>query len=366
MRKLAEFLRTHREPILREWDRRAQQQLPSTQGLSARARRDHFPQLLDAMAAALDREDSTQVALAELPISHALERWGQDFDLHEIVAEYRCLRRVVLETYLQHAELSGDRLADRLPPLITFDENVDRAIAAAVDHYALQRDQVRARFVAMISHDLRNPLGTISLNAGLLEHHDTHSAAGRKSLARLKVAAARMEEMIADMLALAQGHLGHGLPVTRVPMELWPLLRDAVDELAHTHPDRRIDLTDAADGDALSGCWDPLRLMQAVSNLVGNAIKHGRDPITISARAEGDGCVAIEVSSLGEVPAPLRDHLFRPFETRDPLHGTGLGLHIVAEVARAHGGSVELVADTPDESRFRMLLPRRPAPTPTA
>lgn len=356
MRTLAQFLRSHRERIMREWERRAGD-LPSARGLSREGQRDHIPQLLDAMADAIERGDASTVALEQLPLVHADHRLAQEYGLREVVAEYRLLRRVVLDVYAAEA---GDMSAEsrtRLPPLITFNENIDHAITDALDHYTMQRDRTREYFVGMLSHDLRDPLNAISIGAEVLARRDNLADADRQMIDRLLASARRMNRLIADMLDVTRSRLGGGLPVCPTRTDLGAVARDTVDELAGAQADRDIRCV-MPDADAdLVGHWDPMRLAQAVSNLVANALRHGTDPIRVTPVDEG-ACVALEVVNRGEIPAELRPHVFEPFQTRDASAGTGLGLYIVSEIARGHGGELELVADTPGETRFRLRLPR--------
>lgn len=356
MRTLAQFLRSHRETIMREWLARSAQ-LPSARGLSTESQRDHVPHLLDAMAEAIERGDTTSVSLEQLPLLHADHRLSQEYGLREVVAEYRLLRRVVFDVYAEHATDMSPESRARLPPLVMFNENIDHAITDAVDHYTLQRERMREYFVGMLSHDLRDPLNALSLSTELLLRRDGHDPAEQQLLERMRGSAQRMSRLIADMLDVTRSRLGGGLPITPAPANLADIARETVAELAGGQPDRDIVCVPPPAGADLSGQWDAMRLGQAVSNLVANAIKHGADPIRVAAVDTGDR-VALEVSNLGEIPVEMRAHVFEPFSTRDASAGTGLGLFIASEIARVHGGSLQLVPDTPGQTRFRLELPR--------
>lgn len=361
MRTLAQFLRSHRDTILREWLARAGR-LPSARGLSVEGRRDHIPHLLDAMADAIERGDTSSVSLEQLPLLHADHRLSQEFGLREVVAEYRLLRRIVLDVYVAHVDGMSDESRTRLPPLVTFNENIDHAITDAVDHYTLQRERMREYFVGMLSHDLRDPLNAISLGTEMLLRLDGRDANERRLLERMRANSQRMSRLIADMLDVTRSRLGGGLPITPGPADFGAIVRDTVAELASGQPDRDIECSPPAPDADLTGQWDAMRLGQAVSNLVANALKHGRDPIRVALADEGER-VCLEVANIGEIPAELREHVFEPFSTRDASAGTGLGLFIASEIARVHGGALRLVPDTPGETRFRLELPRA-APVP--
>lgn len=356
MRTLAQFLRSHREQIMREWEQRTFQ-LPSSRGLSREGRRDHVPHLLDAMADAIERGDTSTVSLEQLPLLHADHRLAQDYGLREVVAEYRLLRRVVLDVYAaQSKDMSEEALA-RLPPLIMFNENIDHAVTDAVDHYMLQRERTREYFVGMLSHDLRDPLNAIVVGAEMLLLRDGCDDTGRQTLERMRANAARMARLIADMLDVTRSRLGGGLPITPAPADLGRIVCDTVDELSGGQPGRRLECHLPPDGADLSGQWDAMRIGQAVSNLVANALKHGEDPIRVTAAGHGEN-VVLEVASRGEIPVEMQARVFEPFQTRDASAGSGLGLYIVSEIARVHGGDLRLVPDTPGETRFRLELPR--------
>lgn len=365
MHAFAEFLRSNHELILREWDRQTAQ-LPSTEGLSPQGRRDHIPEMLEAMASAVERSDTTSVSLQQLPLTHADERWLQDFDLREIVDEYRLLRRVILGLYATSEDPRYASAADRLPAILAFSENIDHAIANAVDHCTLKRDRVREYFIGMLSHDLRDPLSAIVMNAQIQTLTPGMPPAEVERSNRIRASASKMQRLIDDMLDVTRARLGRGLPITPVEVDLRRVLPETVDELAQANPGRTIECHAVQVPGDLIGQWDPLRISQAVSNLVANAIKHGADPIQVIPHDEGDR-VTLEVRSGGEIPLELRPHIFTPFETRDPQAGIGLGLHIVAEIAKAHRGQVALMPDTPGETRFMLTLPRyTPGSSPAA
>lgn len=357
MRAMAAFLRAHRDRIVTAWLARSAS-LPSASDLPAAALRDHVPQIVDAMADAIDRDDATSVSLDQLPLIHANERLAEGYDLRQVVAEYRNLRRAIFDEFAANPGGMSPESLTRLPPLAVLNENIDHAIADAVDHYSLQRNRTRDYFAGILGHDLRSPLHVISMNAQLLlRREETLPAAELKMVARIAANAVHMERLIADLLDFARTRLGGGLPVTRIECDLHAIVAESVDGLASAHPDRTIALRKVPPHSNLVGEWDGARLAQAVANLVSNALKHGTDPIDIELRDEGSH-VTLAVGNGGEIEAESRVRLFEPFHTGDTERGTGLGLYIVREIARAHSGSVELATDTPGHTVFRLRLPR--------
>jgi signal transduction histidine kinase len=356
VRTLAQFLCPHRETIMGEWLTRSGQ-LPSARGLSIEGPRDHNPHLLDAMAEAIERGDTFSVSLEQLPLLHADHRLAQEYGLRELVAEYRLLRRVVINVYTQHVTDMSLESRSRLPPLVTFNENIDHAITDAVDHYMLQRERMREYSVGMLSHDLRDPLNAITLCDEMLLRREGLDDADRQLLSRMRSNAQRMSRLIVDMLDVTRSRLGGGLPITPGPADLGEIVCATVDELASGQPERRIECPAPREDVDLTGRWDAMRIGQAVSNLVANALKHGGDPIRVTTWDEGERGL-LEVASCGEIPVEMRKRDFEPFSTQDARAGTGLGLFIVSEIARVHGGELRLEPDMPGETHFRLELPR--------
>ena len=219
-------------------------------------------------------------------------------------------------------------------------------------------DEARERFVSILGHDLRSPLGVIHIAGKLLGRPDGLSPEDQAHLSgRIARAGRRMERLIGDVLDFARGRFGGGVPIRRARLDVTDLCREAIDEMAAVHPERRVQLDTR--GNTI-GEWDRDRVMQAMSNLLGNAIEHGRDPVTMSVDGAGDR-VQIEVSNRGRIPGDTLAHLFEPFrQVREASDGLGLGLYIVSEIVKAHGGTVE--ARSPaggDHTTFRVTLPRR-------
>lgn len=355
MNTLTAFIREHREAIVDEWTSRAQE-LPSARTLTRPALHDHLPRILDKLASAIDRRDETPAALENLPEQHASARFREGYDLRQVVAEYRLLREVVMHMYRERGDLS-DESRPKLIPLTVMHEAVDRAIADAVDQYAIDRDRVRDTFVAMLGHDLRDPLNTIvfSANTGRKACGELEARAAD----RIASSAARMERMIADLLDFARGRLGGGFIIVPTTFDVRALVERTVRDMADAHPDRAIHVADAVNGD-FQVEWDSDRITQVISNLVSNAILHGRDPVIVEPRDEGE-YVSLHVCNSGDIPPDVLPRLFDAFsaETADrPRKGLGLGLYIVQQIAYAHGGDVS--AQSADgTTTIRVRLPRR-------
>ena len=163
-----------------------------------------------------------------------------------------------------------------------------------------------------------------------------------------------MTRLIEQLLDFATARLGR-LPIRPQPSSLRELCEAAVAEFHH----ERAQLYWEVHGDP-SGTWDPDRLLQVLANLIGNAVQHGHPEHPVKVRIEGqlDATVRIEVENTGTIPPEIRDTIFSPFvRSTDSSRGTGLGLYIVEQIAKAHGGSVR-VRTSEGTTVFEVLLPR--------
>ncbi len=257
-----------------------------------------------------------------------------------------------LKTFELFAELIGAHLAARL--------RLEQSNMALLT--ARETEELREQFLAVLGHDLRNPLASIDAGVRLLAKRPAEARA-EVVLARMGDSVQRMAGLIDNLLDLARGRLGGGFPVVlkREP-ELGSVLTQVVDELQLAYPESTIE-ADIAVPCAVNA--DRRRLAQLLSNLIGNALHHGAPGTAVRVRAGVDGeTLEISVANTGDpIPAATRARLFQPFARAgvQPRHGgLGLGLWICAEVARAHHGRLSVVSDAA-ETRFILRMPLRVA-----
>ncbi|MDB5703532.1 MAG: histidine kinase [Sphingomonas bacterium] len=217
--------------------------------------------------------------------------------------------------------------------------------------------ELREQFIAVLGHDLRNPLASIDAGTHLLLR-DPPPEKAVAVIGMMRSSVARMAALIDDVLDLARGRLGGGLALHRAPVALAPVLIQVIDELRASHPGQQVEAVIRLDTDV--DC-DGQRIAQLLSNLLGNAMTHGAadQPVVVHAATRGD-VFELSVSNAGEEIAPAAiERLFQPFARgaiRPDQAGLGLGLYIASEIARAHGGSLS-VASSPMQTRFTFLMP---------
>ena len=216
-------------------------------------------------------------------------------------------------------------------------------------------------FSGVLAHDLRNPLSTLVMGTELLLG-DATDPRGRITLTRMQNSGRRMTRMIEQLLDLTRSRSAGGLAVTRTSMDLGELAESVVNELSLAFPERRIEVERRGD---TRGAWDPDRLAQVISNLVGNAVQHGAAEGVVTVMVDGSNPARIELRThnFGAIPAAYLPSLFDPFRragaatTRQQSQGLGLGLYITKLIADAHDGSVTVDSGA-GGTTFQVVLPR--------
>lgn len=274
-------------------------------------------------------------------------------------------RLAVIANALERRDDSGDLLFTRVTIFqATERRRYERELvdtrATAKRGLELERaaSDLREQFIAVLGHDLRNPLAGIDAGLRIIQRKGV-AAATPAMIALMLKSVGRMKDLISDVLDLTRGRLGGGLQLQIErgrPME--STLRHVIEELQVAFPERvieaRFDLAEPVD-------CDHGRIGQLLSNLVGNALTHGdaAQPILVDAKAAG-GTFAISVANAGEaIPPATMERLFQPFyrgEGRSSLQGLGLGLYIASQIARAHAGALSVVSDA-DRTVFTFTMP---------
>jgi signal transduction histidine kinase len=213
--------------------------------------------------------------------------------------------------------------------------------------------ELREQFIAVLGHDLRNPLAAIDAGAQILQRTSLDEKATRM-VRLMRNSVGRMSELIDNVLDFARGRLGGGLTLNRrADDKLEAALKQVIAELRAAWPDRAIDAEFAL---AEPVDCDRSRIAQLFSNLLANALTYGAPDVPVRVRATaGGGVFELSVANGGAaIPPAALERLFQPFArgaVQPSQQGLGLGLYIASEIARAHGGTLDVVSSA-EETRF--------------
>jgi signal transduction histidine kinase len=371
--RLAPFILAHVQPILEEWDVFARS-LDAGQSMSKLALRDHAEGILRAIArdmqAAQSPEEQADKSKGEggadgaasdeldrASASHGVGRVGSGFDIVEVVSEYRALRATVLRLWRQ----SGPKLdLEDIDDVTRFNEAMDQSLATAVDSYSRRVDEARRMFLAILGHDLQ----CIRMAAFVVSRkaQDPDCA---EAVSIIEANTDAMARLIRDLMDFASTGLGDAMPISRERIDLQRLCLDVVESCRSMQPGRTLNYRPSGD---LVGLWDPGRLRQVLTNLLGNAFEHGAAdaPVELAVAAAGGNAI-LRVHNQGPpIPPDLLPSIFEPLVRSSTLElaegsvsdSVGLGLYIVRQIVVAHDGSIE-VASGEQGTTFTIRLPIR-------
>lgn len=378
--RLTRFIRDHVEEILADWETFAHT-MPVTDSMDRVGVRDHAREMLAVIVRDLDTPQSSgeqsdkahgkSDAIEEGPPSTAAQEHGaaratSGFTMGQMLSELRALRASVIRLWMKdQPQLEATDLTD----MIRFNEAIDQVIAESVAQFTDDVSETKDRFLAILGHDLRNPLGAILMSASYMLDIGDMDEANSNMLTQIVRSTRRMNAMVGDLLDFTRTRLGgDGIPITRAETDATRVLRDIVTEVCTRYPHATLSLD--AEG-MLLGMWDSARLTQALTNLVSNAVQHGARDTTITVRARGSrDAITIDVHNTGDaIPEANLKEMFKvasrlaPNQDRSDGH-LGLGLFIVERIVAAHGGAIEVKSTDTGGTTFTVTLPRLAQPLP--
>lgn len=372
---LSTFITTRIEQIIDEWELFARTLGPAADVMTTLALQDHARGILHAIAvdiatsqdsaAQLEKsQDLTPGADSESSAAsiHGSLRQASDFSLLQLSAEYRALRATVLRLWLPEV---GTMSETTVYEMVRFNEAIDQALAESVVTYSAKSDQTRELFLAILGHDLRAPLATLTLAGEMLGME----SAGREKLGRIGERVRRSSRMMAimvdDLIGYTRTHLGSSMPVAPKMVDVNQVCQAALEDANATHPNTNFSFTSSGN---MVGYFDDVRLHQLFTNLLVNAAQYGEKhrPVTMRT-ASSDAYVMVQVQNFG---SPIAESdlasVFRPLvqlsaenelDSR-PKTSLGLGLFVAREIAAAHGGTITVASDRENGTIFSVSLPR--------
>ena len=219
-------------------------------------------------------------------------------------------------------------------------------------------------FSALLAHDLRNPLERHSGFGAAPQAAQHRGPRAQEAAARILSSGKHMGRLIEDMLDLARARLAGGIVIKREPARYQGAGRAG--GARASGGSRRGDVIETGYAGDFAGQWDAERIAQVASNLIGNALKHGdaTGPVTVHLDGTNAREVILTVANSGTIPPEIVNHLFDPFRggqrPAGRSEGLGLGLYIVYQIVKAHGGSVEVDTGRDDRTILRVSIPRGP------
>jgi len=367
--RLADYIMRDMELILQRWVA-SSSRVPAAEHMSSRSLRDHGPDILKAIVAELRASQTPGVQDAEsmgvatvaadaIPTAaqiHAVLRAESGFDIADLASEYHAMRAIVLSGWLEACGPGYPYVRD----MLRFNEAIDHALAESIDSFSTHVTRSRNLLLGMLSHDLRSPLHTIQMTANLLRALSSDGEVGF-AVERLVRSGARMQKLLDDLIDFNRTELGLHIPVTPLEVDLGQVCAEELQQIRAAYPERAVELDVVGD---CHGWWDPHRMHQLLNNLVVNALHYGEPnaPIRVALRAS-ETDLRLSVANAGKpIDGDTLAHMFAPLRrgkagTAENNSGLGLGLYIVSEIAKAHGG--EVAVDAADNGTvFTVTLPK--------
>ncbi|MGM1056560.1 MAG: ATP-binding protein [Bacteroidota bacterium] len=372
--KFASFIKKHKEDITQEWVKNAQDNIDSANKMDLDEVRDHIKNMLDRIAINMEKKQTDdeqekkskgnktmEPGESKAAKEHGEQRANIGFDIVELSSEFRALRASVLRLWDKNSKENSWE-AD-FYDMIRFNEAIDQEWMISVQRFHHTVDESKNWFLGILGHDLRNPLAAMSGVQSILQLSNNLSEKEQSLVGRSVSSVKRMKELIDNLLELTNLRLGSGMTINKSPVDLSKQSEKIVQELQLGYPEA--DLVFEAPG-PVQGEWDVIRLDQLMTNLISNALRHGRPggPVTVSISAKGNFAF-FEVHNEGvPIPESIKNMIFTGMFKKNNGESTqndsyGLGLYIVKEIVDGHKGQIEIRGTEEKGTTFKITLPRQ-------
>lgn len=372
---LSAFIRSEMTEILAEWTSFAKKAAPAGSEMTELALTDHAEAILCAIADDIEQQQSKQQQYQKsqgeesspsdaetAAATHGRLRHASNFSLLQLSSEFRALRATVLRLWLPRVDQMS---ATTIQEMVRFNEAVDQALAESIVTFSARADRTRDLFLAVLGHDLRAPLATVSLVAERFMRtnipQEQAAALGRK----VKRSAMLMSAMVTDLLGFTRLQMGAGLPTARRLIDVLEVCNAALADARAMYPASSIVFEPSGN---LAGEFDAVRLQQLLTNLLINAAQYSAEGQDVTLEAAGnEDAITIKVRNVGPViPAEFLKTVFQPLiqlqperaEDTRPKTSLGLGLFIAHEITAAHDGTIVVTSDEADGTVFTVNFPR--------
>lgn len=374
--RLSAFIIHHMDGITAEWQRFATMLMPHAKTMPNTALHEHARKILKAIAQDIDvthieapsarqAVESAQTGRETAAAVHGALRYSDGFEPAQLTAEFRALRSGVLRRWMASDTTPTN---DTFAEVLRFNESIDQALTEAVARYTQEAERARNKFINVLGHDLRTPLGAIAITSQYLAMPNIPESKRLEAAVRIDRCIAAMNAMIKDVLEYTRSRLGKSMTLVCKPCDLAEVCRTACDDIRTAHIDTKLYCEIAG---KLEGDFDPNRMHQALWNLLNNAVQQGdrQTPIVLTANASARQ-IRIQVQAKGQkLPAQTLQSMFDPMVQFANMHSQHddvnanlqLGLFVARKIIRAHQGDMTINSDPEGTTVFDVVLPQRHA-----
>lgn len=376
-----------KEIILSVWERKSCERMVVARKQGKLSLRDSVPEFIDALVLTLRCPDpeSQAEANAEIAREHGADRAeGEDYSLEDMIIEYHILRSVIIDILETNGDYDSEtrqvfhafmdrgmrKASVRFLELenrrnIAEEQNIWKKTQSILEESVktLQNErELRERFVATLTHDLRTPLTAAKMSAQLLHRKKSEPENVEKLARRIIGSIDRTENMVQNLLDANRIKAGEGIPLNVEPCDLYDIVRASLEELVVLHGPR---FQVQKEAHTIEGYWDANAIRRVIENLGSNAVKYGRlKSQVIIVFSETNDSVEISVMNEGDVISEAdQTTIFDGYRrTQSALksgqQGWGIGLMLVKGIVEAHRGSVQVQSTVEKGTTFKVKLPK--------